>query len=302
MTEASQNTAGAEQTTCQAAGDARVADVGHLVLVDAHVHIYNCFDLALQLRTAFQNFKSYAAMTSPQSEWAGCLLLTESHGFDWFESLYPAIGDPIQHGAAPGWVFHRTQERESIKAFGPNSEKLFIVDGRQIIVAENLEVLALCTREKVPDGQPMVSIVSRIRDAGGLAVVPWGAGKWWFGRGRFLERFMREATDLCLGDNANRPTFLASPRHFALADELRIPVLPGTDPLPMAGEESRTGSFGFALRGVNVSDQPGQAIRDAVLDNEIEIRPYGPLESMPRFFVNQLKINVSKRLPKRSNW
>lgn len=289
------------QTADKGMSNGSLTNTGPLVLVDAHVHIYDCFDLASQLRSSFRNFADYASRIAPGSDWTGCLLLSESRGFNWFDSLNPGQTEHKEHPGAPGWKFKRTSEPQSVEAIGSNEERLYIVDGRQIVVSENLEVLALCTSERIPDGLPMSSVVSRVQAAGGLAVVPWGAGKWWFTRGRFLEGFAREAKDLCLGDNANRPTFMSSPRHFELADEWGVPILPGTDPLPMTGEELRTASFGFAIDGLSVLDRPARAIRDAVLDGESNLQPFGELESMARFFVNQFKINVRKRLPKKNS-
>lgn len=266
------------------------------LLADGHVHIYPCFDLARQLRTAYRNFGKHASSIVDGADWSGCLLLSESAGYGWYQTLrLGEVGDEL-HPAAPGWVFTATAEPETILANGPDGERLFIIAGRQIVVAENLEVLALCTSGEFADGSPMSSMVEQIREADGLAVIPWGAGKWWFGRGSFLAEFVRGTGDVYLGDNSNRPYFMKSAEHFQIADEMGVPVLPGTDPLPIPGEEARTGAFGFAVSGVTSLQKPSAAIRTAVRRRSSSIINFGTLETLPRFIVNQARINLRKRL------
>ncbi len=262
-----------------------------VILVDAHVHAYPCFDAARQLAAAHRNFARHAQRLQPGNAWAGALLLSESHGHHWFANVAASAGDPAEQSAVAGWAFHATAERESLLARNEAGARLYIIDGRQVVTRERLEVLALCCSIDLSDGSPLAEVVDTIRDAGGLAVIPWGAGKWWFARGAVLERCLREHPDILLGDNANRPAVLPVPRPFGLARELDVPILPGSDPLPIPGAEEQTGSFGFVLPAAPSTDSPAATIRRGVQAGTIV--PFGSLQSAGRFVTNQLRIGLA---------
>ncbi|MCL4183315.1 MAG: hypothetical protein KJ011_07690, partial [Burkholderiaceae bacterium] len=96
----------------------------------------------------------------------------------------------------------------------------------------------------------------RALDAGALVILPWGAGKWWGARGRLVhiacERFAGRAGFL-LGDSAARPHGWRLPAGLAAAQRAGVPVVCGTDPMPVSGEEGRVGSYCFEVRATSAS-------------------------------------------------
>jgi hypothetical protein len=64
-----------------------------------------------------------------------------------------------------------------------------------------------------------------------------------------------------LGDNAGRPRGWATPPHFRRAMAMGMPVLPGSDPLPVAGAEAGIGGFGCLLDGRLDPVRPAEDLR-----------------------------------------
>jgi len=58
-----------------------------MILVDAHVHIYDCFDIQTFLDSAFANFKAEAARCGQEDSFTAVLLLTETAKDNWFQRL-----------------------------------------------------------------------------------------------------------------------------------------------------------------------------------------------------------------------
>lgn len=275
-----------------------------MILADAHVHIYGCFSLPQFLESAFENFQGQARVRAAGEDFDALLFLTETAADDWFHALQDqAMGRPSTRATdLPGWVFSATCEDCSLRAHGPNGQYLVLVAGRQIVTAERLEVLALCTSDTFPDGGTLSQVVSSIRDANGIAVIPWGAGKWVGKRGKILTDFLRMENPgtLFLGDNSGRPTFWRHPKHFELAQARGIRILPGTDPLPFPSECKRAGNFGFGINGALDRDRPASDIKTMLLDPRIPITPYGSLEQPYRFLRNQISMQLSKHFFRKS--
>ena len=74
------------------------------------------------------------------------------------------------------------------------------------------------------------------------------------------------------------------------AEEKGLRILPGTDPLPLASECCRPGSFGFTIQGSLSLEEPGEHIKQMLLNPKICLEPYGSLETPFRFIRNQLAI------------
>ncbi len=269
-----------------------------LVLVDAHVHIHDCFALPRFLNSAYANFKDVAAREGINNGFTGVLLLTETARANWFKRLTTLAdnGPTPETASLREWHLHHTAESCSLLAERRQNENIFIIAGRQIVTAENLEVLALGTDEYFPDGAPISAVIEAVRACGALVAIPWGFGKWWGRRGLILKELLdkQEGLDLFLGDNSGRPVFLRNPRHFKQAREKGIWILPGSDPLPFPSEYWRPGSFGLMVRADISTTIPAQDLKRILRDRAASIRPYGQPENLYRFLRNQLAMQLTK--------
>lgn len=266
-----------------------------LLLVDAHVHIHDCFPLGRFLASAFANFAAEAKRRGEHA-FRGVLMLAESAWDDAFGALAARAdrGEPLADGG--GWRFERTAEPCSLLARAEDGRELWIVAGRQIVTEESLEVLALGTEARFLDAAPLAEVVELVRDADAFPVIPWGFGKWLGERGRVLTDFLaRSAGDeLALGDNSGRPGFWARPFHFALGERRGLAILPGSDPLPFASETGRAGASGFALRGALDPERPAAWLKQRLRDR-VPTEPYGRPEGPLRFVRNQVAMQWVKR-------
>lgn len=264
------------------------------ILADAHVHIYPCFELAPFFDHAFANFKAAALEMKAASDFSPVLFLTDWARQRWFAELadHAAAGESVGN-----WNIRATGDAVSLYAQKPDGEGFYLMAGRKIITAENLELLGLFTYEPFEDGHPLDEMVAEVWKKGGIPVVPWAVGKWLGSRGEVLKKLLETAKprDLFLCDNANRPFFWPRPALFELADRKGIPVLAGSDPLHFASEIDQAGSYGFTLSGNLSSDSPGKEFADRFTDPNTRFGSYGDQEGPFRFFKNQMIMQLMKK-------
>ncbi|HEY0510726.1 MAG TPA: hypothetical protein VGH73_02400 [Thermoanaerobaculia bacterium] len=230
------------------------------LLIDAHVHFHACFDRDAFLDSAAHNFAQGTAELGITGAVTGCLMLAEREGERWF-LRWQRREDGVKFGR---WDFEPAAEPSALIAHRrEDGERLLVIAGRQVRSREGLEVLGLATTEEFPDGLPFNDALARVRWSGALTVLPWGVGKWWFYRGALVEQVVcrSERPGICLGDNAGRLGLAGKPRLFREAEKRGIPVLPGSDPLPLPEHFARAGSYGFLLAEGFDESQPVQSLR-----------------------------------------
>jgi hypothetical protein len=257
------------------------------VLVDAHVHIHECFACERFLDAAAANFGQATDALHAEGDVHGFLMLTESAGVDRFAAL--ADGQ-LQTGS---WQIAPTEEAVSLVATRRGASPIFVIAGRQIATAERLEVLALGTRECPPDRAPLRATLTALAKSESLAVVPWGFGKWMGRRGRYLAELFAEpaAALLYAGDNGGRPGGFRRPKLLALAERHGKLVLPGTDPLPFPGEISKVGRYGFVAELGLDRARPFASLRRWLERQQRSPRRYGRLERPWTFLDRQVRLH-----------
>lgn len=212
--------------------------------IDGHVHIHPRADLGTLLDAAACNIARLAGEGADP-----CLLLTETARADAFAEMRAG------HRDVPGWTIEGPPGDPAAIVAHSGTSRLQIISGRQIVTSERLEVLALATCDRFPDGQSLSATLAALQEAGVPAVLPWGLGKWLGHRGRLVaNRIHRGDPGLMLGDNKGRPKPWPAPKLFR--EGRGYIVLPGTDPLPIPGSEATVGSFGFLLDGALDNDRP----------------------------------------------
>ena len=208
------------------------------LVVDTHVHLYRCYDIAATIRKARVHLLELAeALHVPDP--VPVLCLTERHDHHVFEELKAGRLrlDPARVSAVPnepaGLRIHDHDDP------GP----AYLLAGRQVVTRERIEVLGLALASFVEDGLPLEDTVARIRAQGGLPVLSWAPGKWLFGRGRIVREFIARSSpgDLLLGDTSLRPLFWGEPRILRAARRRGFRVVAGSDPLPFAADASWAG-------------------------------------------------------------
>jgi hypothetical protein len=269
------------------------------ILFDVHVHIYDCFSLQNFFDSAIKNFKNEIRKNSIDADFPPIIILTDWLKENWFQYFIDSIeiNKIAYKKTIENWSFHRTKENISIVARRTDGESIYIVAGKKIITAENLEVLALATHKAFDVGIPLVTILDQIKQYDAIPVIPWAVGKWIGKRGRVIKDLLDNTAepDFFLCDNGNRPNFWPRPTLFDYAEKKGIRVLAGSDALHFASESYRVGSFANLTHGTIDPDYPAMDLKKMLLNPKTMIRTYGNLEKPVRFFRNQLAMQLLKR-------
>lgn len=270
-----------------------------MLVADAHVHVHACYPEQGFFDDAWANL-ARVARGRGAIHFDGVLCLTETAGDDYFGRFAELAASGGRFG---GWRFEPTGDPEALRASAdaaPGASEprtLYVVAGRQVAAREDLEVLAIGTRERFPDGRPIRDALAWARGLGALPVIPWGPGKWLFARAALLRALIEEArgAELYLGDESSRPVFWPLPRPFRFAAARGIRNLPGTDPLPFPHHRARAGAYGFRADAALDPKRPAGDLKRLVRDGGIALQPYGALEGPIGFVRNQVAMQLRKR-------
>lgn len=273
-----------------------------MLLVDAHVHIYPCFELSSFFTAAYENFFTAAAEVKKSRDVLPVIALADWSRQKWFEKLKVSTRKPDSPEGLliDGWSVLDTRDDHSVMLEGSAGERMMVLASRKIISSENLEVLALGTTSTFEDGQTLQKTLENIRrhEESPIPVVPWAVGKWLGKRGKVLEEVMKGAKEpyFYLCDNANRPVFWPRPSHFKLADQLGFRTLAGSDPLHFSSDGLRAGRFGFFMPGTLEEDNPAVRFKQMLAElTPTSLRHFGRLESSDTFLRNQIRMQIFKK-------
>ena len=218
------------------------------IACDTHVHCYQFELLPELLDSAMANLDKYV----PDAD-AKVLFFTD--GF--IDRTWLKLQELIQQdGSAGEWQFVFNQSLGFVEA-SKREQLVYLAPARQVNTAGRLEMLLLGCHEELEDKQAANDLIEQYGDQYVL-ISPWGVGKWLGKRGRVLVDIMNFAKKpFALGDNGGRPFFWPVP-HFNLLKKMRdglkqsvvkqeIPVINGSDPLPVSGDYVRAGSYGVSF-------------------------------------------------------
>jgi hypothetical protein len=264
-----------------------------MLLVDGHVHVYECFSVPAVFDAAAANF-TVAARSLGSDAYDGVLCLVASDRERFLDGVRTGRLGRVWRGRHGFWEIDPSPEPETL-VVRRGGTRITVIAGRQLVTSERLEVLALATTATLRDGEPIETTLGAVREAGAVAVLPWGAGKWLGARGAVVARVLADPRwrDVLLGDNGNRLDFGPEPAPFGAARRAGRAVLPGSDPLPLAGEEARVGSYGFAV-DVGLDSLRPAASLVAVLKSGSAFVTFGRRAALRRFVGQQLKLKLGR--------
>jgi len=260
------------------------------ILVDAHVHVHAVFEVPRFLDAAAANLADAArAMGLDATRMTGVLLLTAGRGEGAFERLRLACAGGGQ------WRIANSTDGESLVLRSAAGRVLVVIAGHQIVTAERLEVLALCCAREFTDGGPLTDTIAAVRQSGGVALVPWGFGKWTFGRGQRIAALLTsDGNPPLLGDNGGRPALSWTPRHLRHGARRGIPVLPGSDPLPFADQMERVGRVGVVMDAQFDLERPAASVRHWLASLQGQPVRFGAGVGLAAFVRDQVRMQLRK--------
>jgi hypothetical protein len=265
-----------------------------MIVCDAHVHLYPQFSAEWLLESARENIFCHCSdCWSPPPTMA--LLFADNRRAEGFTAL-AALAEG--GGVVGKFQLRKTAEEHSLLAIDPArpGERLLLLGGRQIVTAEKIEVLALASPAFTEDGLPLAETVAMVRQRGGLAILPWGVGKWLGRRGAIIDDYLNRAdpSGLLVGDNGGRPTLWPRPPLFAKAAARGIGLLSGSDPLPLPGEERRVGSCGARLEGSCGDKYPAREIISLLSSGTRKLTGFGKNLDPFSFLKTQIALRLSR--------
>ena len=265
-----------------------------LLMADAHVHFRPNYDIKTFLDAAWKNFSFVSGKLTGQSvPFAGFLLLTETLSEKRFPEWIQAADSGQNFG---GWMPVKTGDDGCLQFTDFRGRELYVVAGWQIVTSERLEILSLFCSQPVPDGLPLETSWKMILDLKGVPVIPWGFGKWSGTRKKKLIRFLENSENrpVFLGTTRHRPKIFLETKLFRIAAQNCLSVFPGSDTLPMKGEEQMAGSFGLMIHhsGFITPDTPATALRSMLMAPSVSFSGYGQSETWIGFVINQVRLRI----------
>jgi hypothetical protein len=257
-------------------------------LVDGHVHIYPSYDERTFLSAAVTNLDREAQAIGLPARQAGVLLLTESRNHDFFRRWRTGTGPGAGWNSVPG------ADGRSLLVERNGIVRLVVVAGRQLDTTEGLEVHALACSKIFPDVLNLGDTIAAVRDAGAVPALPWGFGKWWGRRRRFIEKHVETAPGIIfLSDSGLRMRPGLPPRLFRTGRDHHVLTLAGSDPLPMRYQHVRAGSYGFVVDGHLSRDRPGDSMHTLLLGLTAQPLLFGSREGPIAFLRDQLSLRLA---------
>ncbi len=254
-----------------------------MFLADTHLHLYPCYDLD----RAFSGLIDRLAVADAQVPRFGCL--AERHDCHFYAGL---LQGEIK---LRDFSVETADSRQLVLCRNHDGSQLTLLPGRQIIAAERIEVLALCTDALFADGIPAAELLRSIRAQNGVPVLPWSPGKWFFRRGKVVAQLLRIFTpqDLLIGDVSLRPHGWPLPLLMRTAKRLGYQIISGSDPLPFSGEEEQFGRLGCRITCAEQHLHPADALR-SLLGGKADAASTGR-RSSPLELLRRLRYNAAIR-------
>ncbi len=259
--------------------------------IDGHIHFYENFSPELFFKSAEENFLK---MKKDEKECKNVLIFSEGKKNDFF-NLFKTSPNIYED---KGYTFHNLEEENSLLIKKNNVDLFYIIQGRQIVTKENIEILSIGTTQTIEDGKPAETVIDQLIDEKKPAVLAWGFGKWLFKREKVVHDLIskKQSPYLFIGDNSARPTFWGTPKLYQYAKSRNYKIINGSDPLPLTGEENKPGSFGFSVEGEFDNHKPAGSITKLLISENVKITFFGKRDSILKFFTRQIKMHLKKYL------
>lgn len=257
------------------------------IKLDSHIHFYDCWEISLDqlLTTTHKNLSRHTkSSASPDFLPALCLLDTE-------KDVEP-IWQKLQKRTSSEWTKVDIDFEPHSFWFKNRGKTMLVITGRQINTAEGLEVLVIGNTDNITHDMPIKTILRQQSD-NRLNIIPWAAGKWLSKRGRLLNQLLETMTpqQFVLGDNAGRPWLWKQIQQLEYARTHNIPVLCGSDPLPLQQHYLKSGTYGNLIITNLDLEKPWKSIIQAIYEQP-QTKKFGRLSSLSSFIVNQLKLRL----------
>ena len=199
--------------------------------IDTHCHYHPLLSFPDFFKSIIKNSKTVAQGRNVQI----AICLTDMPGTNWFSEL-----ESCREIA----LFSVSKVDDQTLAVRIGNDTVTVYCSNQVNSQEKIEVIVVGFRGNVPEGLALNEYVD-LYAKDYLIIFPWGVGKWLGQRGDLMMAQMDEDKNpFVLGDNGGRPYWWCRIPQFSKAIKKGVPVLAGSDPLPVSSFERRVASYG----------------------------------------------------------
>ena len=243
------------------------------LLIDGHIHIYPHYNLKSAINQGVSNLITAAQKDHKliaAEKFVPIWFLTERFDCNFYNQALH-FSDELNLKEVK---VIPSKEKESLIVEKDGKPILHILAGRQIVTKENLEILSLISTLYLKDREKSIDeVIDRVIDSGGIPAINWAPGKWFFSRGKVVERTIENHSpdNLVIGDTSLRTRLWRLPRLMAEAQKRGFKIIAGSDPFPLKNEESQIGHYGFALTGKFDDTRPAASLRNLLKDRQTTV-------------------------------
>jgi len=263
-----------------------------MIIVDPHTHYYKIFNIDDVLNVAYRNFGKAAQRIGTVDGFTAILFVAGVGSEN--------LNVEFEVAAPKEWILSATGEPNALVAQARDNRQVYLILGHQVISKEGLEVLGYLPMHKIKSGPGIENIIENIQSLDGLAIVPWGFGKWMGKRKSVMVNLInRGDSNFVIGDIGGRSKILGHPDIFRMAKKRGIRILPGSDPLPLADEFNRIGTCGFCIKGELDENAPLSHIIISLTNPRVEIESFASYINLVDFMIKQLQLRWLRLKPYR---
>ncbi|MGI9284752.1 MAG: hypothetical protein ACR2P1_05140 [Pseudomonadales bacterium] len=265
----------------------------YTLIIDTHIHLYRKFDLSLLLKSACENMRTYFSSSQLSGTLLPVLGLTSTPSeTSWRELSEIQVSGAAIDGKGGEWQLSQTGDDTLFRASNPMGDDVYLLRGHQLITSEKLELLVLGSESPAYDAERglMWHVENNLSE---LMIIPWAVGKWLGPRGAIVSEVMDRYSDsIHLGDNGGRPAIWSHVKQFKEAAHSKAAIWPGTDPLPLPGQECTVGLNTITVEGVKLGTLSGKDLVASLATNNSSIITQARRENLFGFFYNQLRLRL----------
>lgn len=203
-------------------------------IIDSHCHFYPNYSSDLWIKSAFDNLNEIVKINNFDKEkCVGCIVLTERESENYFNSFKELIkNNPL--------IAVLESDKNNMTIYNTDKMTLQIFPGSQNVSIEGIEVLSFGLKLYTETKLSLKELLEYSIDQSKLTCIPWSYGKW-LGKGKtaiydsLLSLNQKQLDSVFIGDICGRPFFDQSVKKISTA--FNLPLLHGSDPLPISGEE-----------------------------------------------------------------
>jgi hypothetical protein len=261
-------------------------------IADAHAHLYPFYKTGIALSWAHQNLSNALDSIDFPDETAKALLVVDPVSGPF---VPPPLRDAARFLGAFPWRATNHPDHLTVELRREtDGARLFLIQGYQVRAQDGLEVLALATDSRFEDGLPFQEALQSVLKSDAILVLPWGFGKWTWDRGKKVRSALPalRGSRSFVGDNSGRPRLSHKPPLIREAARTGVLTLPGSDPLPIPGEERKLGRYSFILESGFHPDAPGATLKASLEEMQEQPAILGERESLLEF----LRIQFWRRM------